>query len=345
MHAKTLGDTSWTTFAALGLLLVLGSSGEAQMVPAPQPLAEVDGEAIGSEEVDKALGAQLQRLEEQVYTLRRQKLDALIADRLLAREAAKRGVSAQALLDAEVTSKVKLVTEQEVERYYQANKARLRGDEATVRAQIRNQLQNQMLAAQREAFIGSLRAQANVVVRLSPPPVVRIEVATEGAPTRGPATAPVTIVEFSDFHCPFCQQVLPTLAQIMARYGDKVRLVFRDYPIEQLHPGATKAHNAARCAGEQGKFWGYHDALFAKAPARPEQFAQIAQDVGLDVPAFERCLTDNKYDPGVRKDLEDGTKSGVTGTPSFFINGRQVTGALPLDRFVQIIEDELARAR
>src|SRR5262249_39059598 len=146
---------------------------------------------------------------------------------------------------------------------------------------------NQMLAVQRDAFIASLRSQSNVVVRLQAPPIVRIDVITEGAPTRGPAMAPVTIVEFSDFHCPFCRQVLPTLAQIMARYGDKIRLVFRDYPIEQLHPGATKAHHAARCAGEQGKFWGYHDALFVNAPARPERFEQIAQDVGLDLPAFE----------------------------------------------------------
>src|SRR5262249_19800940 len=130
MHGRTVGNTSWITLVAMSLLLVLGASGQAQTVPASQPLADVNGEAISYEEVDKALGAQLQRLEEQLYTLRRQKLDALIGDRLLAREAAKRGVSAQALLDAEVTSKVKLVTEQEVETYYQANRARLRGDEA-----------------------------------------------------------------------------------------------------------------------------------------------------------------------------------------------------------------------
>lgn len=345
MRTRLIVDGSRPALVALTLLLAAGAPARAQTAAPAEPLAEVEGQAISAEEVDKALGAQLQRLEEQIYNLRRQRLDALIADRLLSREAAKRGVSAQALMDAEVTSKVKLVTEQEIETYYQANKARLRGDEATVREQVRALLQNQKLAAQREAYVRSLRAKANVVVRLQPPPVVRAEVSVEGAPARGPATAPVTIVEFSDFHCPFCRQVVPTLTQLMARYGDKVRLVFRDFPIEQLHPGATRAHAAARCASAQGKFWPYHDTLFAKAPVRPDGFKQIAQDVKLDLPAFEQCLAGNGYEPAIRKDLEDGAKAGVTGTPTFFINGRPLTGAQPLDRFTQIIDDELARAR
>jgi protein-disulfide isomerase len=339
------GRLGGTVLAAIASLLALCSEASAQPAASTPPLAEVDGQAITSEEVDQTIGGQLQRLQEQIYTLRRQKLDALIAERLLASEAAKRGTSLQALLDAEVTSKVTLVTEQEIEAYYQANKARLRGDEATVREQARALLQNQKLAAQRDAFVRSLRSRANVVVRLEAPPVVRTDVTTEGAPATGPATAVVTIVEFSDFHCPFCRQVLPTLSQLASRYGDKVRLVFRDYPIEQLHPGASRAHGAARCANEQGKFWAYHDALYAKAPAQGEQFKQIGQDVGLDLPAFERCLASNKYDPAIRKDLEDGAKAGVTGTPTFFINGRPLIGAQSLERFAQIIDDELARAR
>ena len=124
-----------------------------------------------------------------------------------------------------------------------------------------------------------------------------------------------------------------------------MRLVFRDYPIEQLHPGATQAHAAGRCASEQGKFWPYHDALYAKAPVRPDQFGQIAQDVKLDLPAFQQCLAGNAYEAEIRKDLEDGARAGVTGTPTFFINGRPLIGAQPLDRFTQIIDDELARSR
>jgi protein-disulfide isomerase len=111
-----------------------------------------------------------------------------------------------------------------------------------------------------------------VPINLKAPAIFRAEVSADGSPFKGAATAPVTIVEFSDFHCPFCKRVLPTLAQIESQYGDKVKLIFRDYPIDQLHPGARKAHEAARCANEQGKFWAYHDLLFANAPRMsPEQ--------------------------------------------------------------------------
>ena len=272
-------------------------------------------------------------------------MEALIAERLLAREAAKRGVSVQALLDAEVTSKVGLITEQEIESFYQANKARLQGEEATVRDQIRAQLQNQKLAAQREAFLRSLRSQAKVVVHLKPPPVFRAEVATEGAPFKGAAAAPVTIAEFQDFPCPFCKRVQPTLAEILSRYGEKVKLVHRDYPIDQLHPQARKLREAARCANEQGKFWTFHDALYAKAPAKQDQVKTYAQEVGLDVPALDQCLASGKDQGVVQKDIDEGTRAGVTGTPTFFINGRMVSGAQPLESFARVIEDELARAR
>jgi protein-disulfide isomerase len=168
----------------------------------------------------------------------------------------------------------------------------------------------------------------------------------KGIPVKGAATAPVTIVECSDVHCPFCTRVLPTLTQLESQYDDNVKLVFRDYPIDQLHSGARKAHEAARCAKEQGKFWAYHDTLFANAPkASPNQLKAYAQEVELDVAAFEQCVSSGKYQAAVQHDIDEGTRAGVTGTPAFFINGRLVSGAQPLERFVQIIEEELARAR
>jgi protein-disulfide isomerase len=335
-----------TIIWALTLLMALGLAIASQTPAKGEPLAEVDGEAITAEEVEKALAAQLSKLEEQIYNLKLQKLEALIAERLLAREAAKRDITVQALLDAEVTGKIEPVTEQEIETFYQANKARLKGDEATVREQIRAHLQKQKLAARREAFVQSLRSQATVVVHLKAPPVFRAEVSVDGAPFKGSATAPVTIVEFTDFHCPFCKRVLPTLGQLESQYGDKVKLVFRDYPIDNLHPGARKAHEAARCAHDQGKFWAYHDLLFANAPkASPEQLKTSAQEVGLDVPAFEQCVSSGTYQAAVQRDVEEATRVGVTGTPAFFINGRLVSGAQPLESFVRVIEEELARAQ
>jgi protein-disulfide isomerase len=326
--------------------VALGLAVAAQAPAASEPLAEVDGEAITAEEVEKAIAAQLSKLEEQIYDLKRQQVEALIAERLLAREAAKRGMTVQALLDAEVTTKVALVTEQEIETFYQANRARLKGGEATVREQIRALLQKQQLAARREAFVQSLRSQAMVMVHLQAPAVFRAEVGVDGAPFKGSATAPVTIVEFSDFHCPFCNRVLPTLGQLESQYGDKVKLVFRDYPIDSLHPGARKAHEAARCAYDQGKFWAYHDALFANAPkASPEQLKTYPQDVGPDVQAFEQCFNSGAYQAAVQRDVEEGTRVGVTGTPAFFINGRLVSGAQPIESFVRAIEEELAQVR
>jgi protein-disulfide isomerase len=333
----------WTLlFWTLLLSARLGFTSAAQA--ADEPLAQVDGVAITSEEVEKPLASQLSKLEEQIYNLKRQRVEALINEKLLAKAAAKRGVSVPALLDAEVTSKVGLVTEQEIEKFYQENKAQLKGEESGVREQIRAHLQNQKLVAKRDEFLKSLRSQAKIVVNLKPPPVLRVELSVEGAPSKGPAKAPVTIVEFSDFYCPFCRRVLPTLAQLESQYGEKIKLVFRDFPIDSLHPGASKAHEAARCANEQGKFWVYHDKLFASPPkSGPEIFKGFAQELGLDVTAFDTCFDSGKYQAIVKKDIEEGNRVGVTGTPAFFINGRMISGAQPLESFVRVIDDELAR--
>jgi protein-disulfide isomerase len=309
------------------------------------PLAEVDGEAITADDIEKPIAAQIAKLNEQIYNLKRQRLEAAIRQKLLDKEAARRGLTVPKLLDAEVTSKVGLVTEEEVEAFLEANRGRLGTDETAAREQARNRLQSQKLATARETYVTTLRNKAKITTNLAPPPVVRIDVSTEGAPAKGPAQAPVTIVEFSDFHCPFCKRVVPTLDSITQKYGDRVRLVFRDYPIEQLHPGASRAHVAARCANEQGKFWPFHDLLFARSPrTSDEDMKAMAKQLGMDAAAFDTCLASGKYDAAIRRDMEEGQRAGVTGTPAFFINGRLVSGAQPLENFTAVIDDELARA-
>jgi protein-disulfide isomerase len=323
--------------------LILGATALASA--AEPPLAEVNGEPITADEVDKAIKPQVSKLEEQIYNLKRQRVEALVRDRLLAQEAKRRGLSVQALLDREVTAKVGPVTEEEVETFYRANKDRIPSDETDVRDKIRAGLQGQKLGAKRDEFVRALRARATVVMNLRALPIARLDVPIDGAPARGSATAPVTIVEFSDFLCPFCKRVQPTLAELERRYGDKLRFVFRDYPIEQLHPGATRAAEAARCAADQGKFWPYHDVLFAKSPKTPQELKTHALAVGLDVAKLEACLTSGKYADAVQKDVDEGSRLGVTGTPAFFINGRTLSGAQPLEAFAQIIDDELARTK
>jgi protein-disulfide isomerase len=311
---------------------------------ATEPLASVNGETITQKDVDQALGARLSQLEEQIYHLKRQALDALIARRLLAQEAVKRGMTVAALLDAEVTAKIEPVTEQEIERYYQAHKRRMPGEEATVRQNIRGLLQQQKVTARRELFVGALREQAALRVNLEPPPTVRVVVSAVGAPVRGAADAPVTVVEFSDFHCPFCKRAQPTLAQLLKRFPGKVRHVHRDFPIDGLHPQARNAAEAARCAQDQGKFWEYHDVLFSQAPkATADDLGRYATEVGLDRTAFDRCLAERAHRPTVQRDLDEGRRLGISGTPAFFVNGRALTGSQSLEVFVRVVEEELAR--
>jgi protein-disulfide isomerase len=332
--------------SVLGAITIFAFAVSARGATASNVLAEIDGEAITAEQVEKSLGYSLAQLQEQIYNLKREKIESIIADKLLAKEAARQGISVTALLDKEITSKVGLVTEQEVDDFYQKNKARLRGEEATLRQQIRSYLQNQKLTARREEFIRSLESKAKIVMRLQPPPVFRAEVNADGAPFRGGAKAQVTIVKFEDFECPFCKQAQPTFEQIEAKYQDRIKVVHRDFPLDSIHPQARRAAEAARCANEQGKFWSYHDKLYSNSPKlSPDDLKAAAKDVGLNVSAFEQCLESGKYKTAVQKDVEEGTRLGISGTPAFYINGRVISGAQPFESFTKVIDDELARAK
>jgi predicted DsbA family dithiol-disulfide isomerase len=324
------------------LLAALNFTVIAQTTVASRPLAEVAGKAITNEEVERALGPQLAKLEEQIYQLKQRQLETLIAERLLAAEAAKRGITLAALLETEVTAKAQ-VTDAEVETFYQSNKARFKGDETILRQRIKSYLQQQKVTTRREALLQPLRAQTGVIVHLKAPPIFRTEVAAAGAPFRGSETAAVTIIEFSDFHCPFCRKAQPALAQVLAKYGEQVRLVYRHLPVDALHPRARQASEATMCANEQGKFWAYHDKLYAGEPEPgSEKLKAYAGEIGLNTATFESCLMSGKYQAAVQQDVAEGARLGITGTPSFFINGRMLSGAQSFENFNKIIEEELA---
>jgi protein-disulfide isomerase len=324
---------------AIGLLISAQTSGKSE------PLAEVGGEVITAEEVEKAIGVELAEHQEQIHKLKKDKIEELIREKLLAQEAARRGLSVEELLDAEVNAKVEPASEAEVEVLVEANKPRFSGDEEALRERVRKYLEERQLQTNRSAYLESLRSQADVSIYLPPPEVYRAEVSVDGAPYRGPAEAPVTIVKFEDFHCPYCDRIQTTLAELQSQYGEKVKIVHRDFPLDNLHPQARSAHEAARCAGAQGEFWAYHDALYAAKPvSTAEELTEYAEKLGLDLVAFEECLDSGAYEEAVKKDVDEGLSLGLTGTPSFFINGRLISGALPLQNFVQIIDEELARA-
>jgi len=310
------------------------------------PLASVDGKVISSADVDKTIAADLAKLEAQIYDLKKASLNTLIDEQLLAQEASKRGITTAALLQAEVTTKSGTATDEEVAVYYGANQAKLQKDLGAWRDQIRTFLNLQKANARRLVFLDQLRAQHKVDVFLKAPPIYRADIVTAGAYAKGPVDAPIQLVEFSDFHCPFCKRVEPTLSQVLEKYDGKIRFVYKDFPIDSLHPGARAASEAARCAGEQGKFWEFHGKLYAGAADSSAPTLQgYAQSVGLEAAQFEACRSTRKYQAPVQADVAEGTKLGVNGTPGFFINGRFLSGAQPLEAFTKIIDEELtARA-
>jgi protein-disulfide isomerase len=307
--------------------------------------AEVNGASIMTTDVDEKLGNELAKIQEQIFTLRRKQLDAMIDQKLLEAEAAKRGVTIAVMVQSEITSRVAPVTAEDVSKFYEENKAKLQGDFKTLEDQIKNFLNAQRLQTRQLEFLKSLRTAAKVDVFLTPPPIVRMKVSTAGAPIRGASDAPVTIIEFSDFHCPFCRRIQPVLDQLRAKYSDKIKIVFRDFPLDSLHPEARAAAESARCATEQGKFWEFHDKIFAGNPdGSPATLARFAQELGMDSAAFEACRTSGKYKSSILASNQEGTQLGITGTPTFFVNGRMLVGAQPLEAFVRVIDEELAAA-
>jgi len=172
----------------------------------------------------------------------------------------------------------------------------------------------------------------------------RIAVATEGRPSMGAPDAPVTIVEFSDFECPYCATLVSTLKAIEKNYKDQVRIVYLQFPLSQIHPDAEKAAEASLCANEQNQFWQMHDALFAEqARLGVDELRRKAAKLSLDMAAFNTCLDGNKYASAVRADIAEGVKAGVKGTPAFFVNGRYYSGSQPYDEIQRVIEEELQR--
>ncbi len=316
------------------------------------PAAEIDGKPISMAEVEKAAEPQFKQLEQQKQAMLKQledsrhkiiegTLNEMVEERLIESEAAKRGVSKEDLVKAEVDSKVAPVTDDDVAKFYEENKGRVGGrTKEQLADQIKAYLQQQRADQARGEFITALRQSHQVKILLEVP---RVAMEVGDAPSKGPANAPVTIVEFSDFQCPFCSKVNPTLAQVKAKYGDKVRVAFRQYPLP-MHPQAQKAAEASLCAHEQGKFWELHDAMFAnQQQLAVDQLKATAVGLGVNAEQFNQCLDSGKFAQKVADDMAAGSAAGVSGTPAMFINGRFISGAVPFEQLAPIIEDELAR--
>ena len=279
-----------------------------------------------------------------LYDGRRAALENIIAEMLVAEEAKKKGLSPDAYVESEVAKRVKPITDAEVVTFYQSNIQQMQGRSIEqMSPAINRYLSDQQSETARGALIAELK-KAGPAIRVSlDPPRQSVTLATTD-PAVGPAAAPITLVEFSDFQCPFCQRVEPTLKELRQKYGDKLRIVWKDFPLTQIHPQAFKAGEAGHCAGDQGKYWEYHDRLFANQQAlQPADLKKHATDLGLDASAFGSCLDSSKYGERVRDGVSQGTTLGVNSTPTIFINGRRFSGAQPLEVFVAAIDEELNR--
>jgi protein-disulfide isomerase len=274
-----------------------------------------------------------------LYEARRTAIEDIVGEKLIAQESKTRGITSEVLTDQEIGSKITTVTDADVAAWYNANPSRVQGAKLEqVQAPIRSMLTQERTATVYQAYVDQLRTKTPVRVMLEPP---RQKVAVAGSPSRGPAAAPIEMIEFSDFQCPFCLRAHPTVNQVLSTYGDRVRLVYRHYPLPN-HPNARPAAEASQCAAEQDKFWQYYDRLFAdQTKLSDEGLKQSAAALGLDAGRFNACVDSHKYKDRVEADIKDGNDAGVSGTPAFFINGRLLTGAQPFEAFKRIIDEEL----
>ena len=285
-------------------------------------LVAVNGEPLRVDPINERMKAYAYKLEMRVYAARKQVLDRRINDLLVLAEASKRKVGPEEIVRTEITEKLKTPTEAEVAKFYEDNKARIRGDLAGARTAIINYLQEEQQAKLEVALADKLRAGAKVQVLLKEPdaPVMNVNLAS-GA-SRGDVNAAVRIVEFTDFQCSACGGMYPIVEDVLKSYGNRIHFVIRNFPLTAVHPNAFNAAQAAEAAKAQGKFWEYIDLLFKnQTTLEVDSLKKYATQVGLDRKRFDAELDSGKYEPIVRKDMEEGEGYGIDSTPTFYING------------------------
>jgi len=325
----------------IGLALSLSLSALATQGRASQDgaavVAEVDGHKVTSAELEQKYAAKLMEPRYEYYRAERQALDQFIDDYLLETQARGEHLTVEQLLQREVNSQVKDPTEDQLHVFHEG----LRSDEpfAAVREKIITTLRQPGLAKARAAYLQSLHGRASIHIALAPP---KAEVPLDNAPRRGPQDAPVLIIEFADYECPYCQRIDPELKKLQEEFAGKVAVAFKDFPLP-MHPHAEKAAEAARCAQEQGQFWNFHDMLFENhQKLELAQLKEYASALKLDAARFDQCLDAGEQAAAVRKDFAQGQRLGLTGTPSFFINGHFLSGAVKYSTLREIVEQQLA---
>ena len=309
-------------------------------------VAEVGGRRITLKDLDDRWQsvdpAERARVTQLLYQNRRNVLEVMVGDLLIEEAAKGAGLARDEFQKKEVAARLKPISDDDIKQFYEENKERAQGRPIDqLAAPIREYLTGQRQQQARAQLVDDLKKKSSARVMLDPPRQT-VNVSADD-PSSGPASAPITVVEFSDYQCPFCARVVPTLTKLRATYGDKIRVVFKDFPLPN-HAEAPKAAEAAHCAGEQGKYWDMHDRLFANQRALGlPSLKQAAAGLGLDPAKFDQCLDSGKYAAGIAEDVKQGESLGVQSTPTVYVNGRPVVGAQPYEFFQMVIDEELAK--
>jgi len=303
-------------------------------------VARVGDQEITADDLEAEAGPALMKLRQQMYDAKMQVLEKKVFN-ILSEEAAK---DAGMPLEQWIRENLVLAepTEAEIAQVMAQYRSRLAKEDDAARKQVIDYLKQNTAQKAQADLQHRLVDAAGVEIFLDPP---RVEpVLTDQSPSRGPADAPIVLIEYTDFQCPFCGRVQPTLDALRERYGDSIRMVFKNLPLA-MHQQAQFAAEAALCAGDQEGFWPMHDWLFAnhKAISRETILAQ-ATEQGLDIDALNVCLDEGRHTAEVQADMKEAGSFGITGTPGFVVNGRILTGAQPLENFIKVIDDELRRA-
>lgn len=307
-------------------------------------VAKYSGNSVRADEAFQSIKTRLFDLDEEMYRLKERAINDFIEQRLLLAESEKKNMPIPQLIEKEMGGEETEVTDKEITEFLTSKGLSLT-DPRIRKEDVKDYLKFRQRHEKRQTFVDKLKAQANVQLMLKEPESPKIAVSTDGYPVWGKANAPVTIVEFSDFECPYCSRVNPTIDRIKKEYGeDKVRIVFRDMPLPS-HARAIPAAMASHCAHDQGKFWEYHDVLFEnQRKLGDEDLKEYAKKVGLDEAKFQECYSKGQFKERVETSQQEAQRVGIQATPSFVINGTLLQGAQPFEKFKEKIDRILSKS-
>ncbi|NBT58568.1 hypothetical protein EBT16_07270 [bacterium] len=330
-----------TFFASLSVavLLITGCTQSKDPV-----VAEFNGVKVKASEAFAQVKTRLFDLEEEIYRTKEQAINEFVDQKILETEAKKQNLSKEQLLEKEAGGAATAeITDKEINDFL-ASKGLSLTDKRIKKEDVKEYLKFRQKFEKQQQYVAKLRDNAKVKMLVAEPESPKVTVAVEGQPTWGSSKAPVTIVEFSDFQCPFCARAVPTLERIKQEYGpEKVRVVFHHLPLPN-HNRAVPASLAASCADEQGKFWEMHNLLFEnQAKLEDGDLKEYAKKLGMDATKFADCFDKKAHMSKIETSRKEGEKVGISATPSFVINGVLLQGAQPFERFKEKIDRALKK--